>query len=95
MNIEVRREELIIEVRGAAPGRVGESYVGTVLDGAVVPAPVLPKGQLVIALREEVPEVTMRARVYERVIVEKVVSNDVAVWNDSLRHEQAATEATS
>lgn len=95
VEVVVRREELIVEVRNAAVGQVGESYVGTALDGPPVPPP-LPRGApRVILLHEEVPEIVMRPRVYERVTVDVVMSEEVAVWHDTVRHEYADTETTS
>lgn len=92
VDVEVRREELIIEVRGAVPGPVGESYLGTVLDGPAVAAPVRSDERVVVLLREEVPVVTMQPRVYERITTEIVRSTGVAVLHDNVRHEEVRTE---
>ncbi|WP_375484369.1 DUF2382 domain-containing protein [uncultured Jatrophihabitans sp.] len=95
IDVEVRREELVIEVRDAAPGTVGESYRGTVLDGPAVQHPVTPAAEpLVLLLREEAPEVVMHRNVYERVTVDVVTVQEATVWRDTVRHEEAVTSTS-
>lgn len=45
-------------------------------------------------LREEVPEVVLHARVYERVTADVVTVSEVAVWHDRVRHEVADVTPT-
>ena len=96
IEVLVQREELLIETRDASPGVVGESYRGTSLDGDVVAAPLAASdgAPLIVSLREQVPEIVMRARVYERVHVDVVVVDEVAVRHDTLRHERVQAETS-
>ena len=98
IEVVVRREELIIETQDAAPGAegaVGETYRGIAMDGPAVPGP-SPRSTLplVLALREEVPEIVLRTQVYERVTVDVVTATEVAIWHDDLRHEEADVTTT-
>ncbi len=77
VEVVVRREELIIETRDTAPGAVGESYRGVALDGPLAFGS--PPTSMVMQLREEVPEVVLRPRVYERVTADVVTVSEVAV----------------
>ncbi len=94
VEIVVRREVLVIDVQDVAPGPIGESFVGTSLDGPAVAGPLAADAgpPLVLVLREEVPEIVLRTQVYERVNAEVVTVEQVAVWHDIVRHEEAATE---
>lgn len=95
IEVVVRREELIIETHGVIPGpSVGESYRGVDLDGPTIEKP-RERAPLVVALREEVPEVVMRPQVYERVIAEVITSDETAVWQGNVAHEEADTAQTA
>lgn len=96
IEVEVRREELIIETHNVAPGAVGESYRGTDMTGPAVPGPDgRQSASLVVLLREEVPEVVLHPQVYERVTADVVTAGEMAVWHDNLRHEEADLSTTA
>ena len=94
IEVVVRREELVVDVRDAAFAQVGESYLGTALDGPPVAAPERPGPPLVMVLREEVPEVVLRPQVYQRVSAEVVTVEQMAVWHDRVRHEEVDVGTT-
>lgn len=95
VEVEVRREELVIEsadVRFDSASGVG---VGIAAGGPPETAPPAAPQPLVIVLREEIPQVMTTVRPYERVVAtvtrvtgETVISGDVA-------HEEVTLEQSN
>lgn len=89
VQVQVRREELVVEHREV--GQEGEAGVGDPgLDAG--PVGLAAREPLVLLLREEIPEVILRARPYERVtLTVDTVAGQEQVSAD-LRHEVVETE---
>ena len=88
VDVVVRREELQVEVRDVADHH--GAWIGTRHEGPAVPAPVVPPAPGVFVLREEVPEVVLSVRPYERVTVQIDRVVDQVELSATRRHEQAA-----
>lgn len=88
--VQVRREELVIESDGVEWDANGVA-VGR-LPGDAVAAPAGPPPPLVILLREEVPQVVLTVRPYERVTATVTPVTGQAPVTAQLSHEEIALE---
>lgn len=85
VEVSVRREELEIDVLDVDERR--GALIGTAKDGRVSDEP-QSRRPLVIVLQEEVPEVSVQLRPYERVTVTTTIGNRTGRITDGLRHEE-------
>lgn len=85
VEVSVRREELEIDVLDVEERR--GVLIGTAKDGRVSDEP-QSRRPLVIVLQEEVPEVSVQLRPYERVTVTTTIGNRTGRVTDGLRHEE-------
>ena len=93
VQVTVRREELLIET-DAEPGAddtnaANTGVANTNADNTVVGEPHLNHEPLVIVLREDVPEVTVTTRPYERVIVHVDLAATEETVGGQVRREHA------
>jgi stress response protein YsnF len=91
IEVVVRREELVIETVDTTTQEDGQVLVGTSSDGPSV-QDVGPVPELVIVLNEEVPQVTMTTRPYERVSVQVELGSTQATVTTPVRREEAVVE---
>jgi uncharacterized protein (TIGR02271 family) len=92
VEVSVRREELVVDVLDVDE-RHG-ALVGTAKDGRVSDEPD-PRQPLVIVLQEEVPEVTVHLRPYERVTVSTTIGNRTGRVTGGLRREEVELDTTA
>ena len=92
VEVSVRREELVVDVLDVDERR--GALVGTARDGRVSDEPD-PRRPLVIVLQEEVPEVSVRLRPYERVTVTTTIGHRTGRVTDDLRHEEAQLDTSA
>jgi uncharacterized protein (TIGR02271 family) len=92
VEVSVRREELVVDVLDVDERR--GAFLGTARDGRVSDEPD-PRRPLVIVLQEEVPEVSVRLRPYERVTVATTIGHRTGRVTDDLRHEEAHLDTSA
>lgn len=91
LEVTVRREELEIEDLHVID-RNG-ALVGSAKDGPVTDAPA-PAEPLVIVLQEEVPEVSLRLRPYEQVIVTTTIGTRAGRVTSEVQREEVDVKIT-
>lgn len=92
VEVSVRREELVVDVLDVDE-RHG-ALLGTARDGRVSDEPD-PQRPLVIVLQEEVPEVSVRLRPYERVTVTTTIGHRTGRVTGGLRHEEVQLDTSA
>lgn len=92
VEVSVRREELVVDVLDVDERR--GALIGTARDGRVSDEPD-PQRPLVIVLQEEVPEVSVRLRPYERVTVTTSIGQRTGRVTGGLRHEEVQLDTSA
>lgn len=95
VEVTVRREELVVEFRDiVAASPDGMTWAGTSYDGPPSPPPVA-QHPLVLVLHEEVPDIQLHTRAYERVTTQRVLVTEQVALDTTLRREAVVLETAT